>query len=867
MPQLLSPPMRIGLLLSLGWLSSFFASDLHAQVRFDRSLRDGRVTGAAVDTLGFDGTALYAGSVVSGHFVPGGMSVPTTYVVSRVDAGRALVRESESTEPWSELVCTAAVCARLDPTRTFVTMHARPSGALLGTVTFALGGGSGILGLERSGDAIVAYSVAENSVRLYELPMEDGVVDAAVSVTVPPLSFLDFACEPTGTRCVVAFAQEGGVVGWVPLDALVPGSMVTAGSHPSGSLVGSMRAGAGGGRVVLAVYGVTDDFVPEVELRIWRGASTGGALAAARTGLGSGAGSSLVGVACDAAGHGFVAMAESDAFHVPPTGEVAALPGDGPTVLACSVDVCWTNANAYEVVAGTARTRGTFGHPLRQSTPALGVREGSAIVSFQDEDVFFATVDAAGNLGTLHPLLWRDLGVTSVSLVPYSDGYYALQGNLVRRLSADGARRGDLVASLSSAHGAGVVTSTNHLLALTTGERVMSRRVTPLGNAEGDAETLVRDAIPANRGEPYDHVSVARGGDTILAVWTEWRDGLKDVYGTRLDEQGRPLGAPFTISVAEGHQEVPEIVWLGDVFLVAWRDNLASVRGARVSVDGEVLDPTGFELAPAEHSTDGAQRGFRVIVDGAELGIARAVNELRTLADGSNYYASVLRVARVTRSGILRDDVAVREGGVSLVPSVFGGTVVVPHSFRGLDLVRVSSGDWLLAYAEYRSEADQEVRLVGLDWSGISGGSCEGAADCASGFCVAGVCCEAACDGECSTCRAAEGAPADGVCAPRAAGTECRASGGACDRAEACDGSSLTCPPDEADECVDGGSSEVPDAGSVDAGVGAGDAGVALDAGSGSSGGGGCSTTSGSATWPALLWLAARRRRGRRAPR
>src|SRR5262249_29162971 len=73
-----------------------------------------------------------------------------------------------------------------------------------------------------------------------------------------------------------------------------------------------------------------------------------------------------------------------------------------------------------------------------------------------------------------------------------------------------------------------------------------------------------------------------------------------------------------------------------------------------------------------------------------------------------------------------------------------------------------------------------------------SGTPCTMAAECAVGFCVDGVCCNSACAGgalDCQACSQAAGAPADGTCAPLAAGTTCGSgadashsiAGGSCD--------------------------------------------------------------------------------------
>lgn len=92
-----------------------------------------------------------------------------------------------------------------------------------------------------------------------------------------------------------------------------------------------------------------------------------------------------------------------------------------------------------------------------------------------------------------------------------------------------------------------------------------------------------------------------------------------------------------------------------------------------------------------------------------------------------------------------------------------------------------------------------------------AGTACDCDAGCESGFCVDGVCCDSACgDGadDCQACSVSAGAASDGACQPVIAGTECRASAGACDQAETCNGADLSCPDDrpaqDGTSCDDG---------------------------------------------------------------
>lgn len=98
-----------------------------------------------------------------------------------------------------------------------------------------------------------------------------------------------------------------------------------------------------------------------------------------------------------------------------------------------------------------------------------------------------------------------------------------------------------------------------------------------------------------------------------------------------------------------------------------------------------------------------------------------------------------------------------------------------------------------------RGASTGSARTFALAAPLADGDACAAPAQCSSGFCVDGVCCESACAGGASDCRACAGAltgAPSGTCAPRTVGAVCRAASAPCDAAEACDGTSVACPPD-----------------------------------------------------------------------
>ena len=107
----------------------------------------------------------------------------------------------------------------------------------------------------------------------------------------------------------------------------------------------------------------------------------------------------------------------------------------------------------------------------------------------------------------------------------------------------------------------------------------------------------------------------------------------------------------------------------------------------------------------------------------------------------------------------------------------------------------------LFIAAPRASEVSGASGVIGVyELSGDIGIDCGADADCASGYCVDGVCCDASCGGnnpdDCQACAIAAGATVNGVCETLTSDRRCRESHGDCDAAEYCDGAAIDCPED-----------------------------------------------------------------------
>jgi hypothetical protein len=110
----------------------------------------------------------------------------------------------------------------------------------------------------------------------------------------------------------------------------------------------------------------------------------------------------------------------------------------------------------------------------------------------------------------------------------------------------------------------------------------------------------------------------AAGGSGIsLVAWHDWRGtSFYDIYAARVTSDGTVLDpAGIAICSIAGSQVAPAVAFNGTDFLVVWQDQQSAGRyvcGARVTSNGEVLDPEGIDVA-----VDSGFRGIPSVSFGA----------------------------------------------------------------------------------------------------------------------------------------------------------------------------------------------------------------------------------------------------------
>ena len=287
--------------------------------------------------------------------------------------------------------------------------------------------------------------------------------------------------------------------------------------------------------------------------------------------------------------------------------------------------------------------------------------------------------------------------------------------------------------------------------------------------------------FPAPTGSPQFAPQVTSVAGVWWIAWIDQRTGA-DVYGARVDSSGTlldPGGVPLdvgafaqSVALASNGNDRLLVVWAGGSGAATLNMQVRDASGVLLTASSVPLATApGFPLAAPAATFDGQS-----FVVAWHQGVAGVGTQLDVAA------------ARITSDGVLRDTTP----------------LTIANSQDNEVSVAVTSdgaGRTFLAYQRFDSTPSVRAwRVRGRILTDLGTGSaCTSPDDCASGFCVDGVCCNATCaggTGDCQACSVAAGAALDGVCGPVAAGNVCRGAASSCDAAEHCDGVQLACPAD-----------------------------------------------------------------------
>jgi hypothetical protein len=118
---------------------------------------------------------------------------------------------------------------------------------------------------------------------------------------------------------------------------------------------------------------------------------------------------------------------------------------------------------------------------------------------------------------------------------------------------------------------------------------------------EGDVLDPVGIAICTAPGE-QTLAKVAAGNLNYLVVWQDYRNDTHDIYGARIDLNGNVLDPDgFPISTGSAWEESPDVAFDGTNFMVAWSDDRSmmspDIYVTRITSGGEILDGAGIQLS------------------------------------------------------------------------------------------------------------------------------------------------------------------------------------------------------------------------------------------------------------------------------
>ncbi len=349
-------------------------------------------------------------------------------------------------------------------------------------------------------------------------------------------------------------------------------------------------------------------------------------------------------------------------------------------------------------------------------------------------------------------------------------------------------------------------------------ETVHAVRVDPSG--------ALLDTVPITVGTSvatwgYQPPSVAESGGVYLVTWAD----NQSTFGVRVTSVGQVLDpVPLLLGGALAPYSFASVGAFGG-FRMGWQgwqiSSLDLLADGGVAFDAGTLPwaPGGMALATdgsevLVHGSDTSgivvQRGILVGADFGslspllDLGPGGGVAKSLATFDGRHFVATWSSRPEQSRGR------SAGEGGGRWRcrrPDAFRAAVDLHSHQRGLGRVAAltSAGDaktLLISVVQSPTNPLTQSRLVFqvFDDSALAQGSrCVAAEDCATGYCVDGVCCDSSCGVggvDCLACSVDAGAAVDGTCGVVPAGRTCRPSFAPCDVAEVCDGVSSVCPAD-----------------------------------------------------------------------
>jgi hypothetical protein len=154
-----------------------------------------------------------------------------------------------------------------------------------------------------------------------------------------------------------------------------------------------------------------------------------------------------------------------------------------------------------------------------------------------------------------------------------------------------------------------------------------------------------------SQGAFEENPTAATDGNSIFVCWTEYQLDRRCIKAAFLDAswETRP-SLPLVLSRSASEQTSPALAFNGSHFLLVWEDsrnleNEPDIYGARITLDGQILDPSGILIAGGP----GRQIDPRVAASGTNFFVVwRFIAEAR----GS---AGPIHGARIADNGIVLD--------------------------------------------------------------------------------------------------------------------------------------------------------------------------------------------------------------------